>query len=535
MKNILALLLFVWLISGSTRSADTFVVKYVSMENVYLNGGESDGLAVGTRLNVIGEGGVKAELEVVYVAAHSASCKVIGSIDLVQVGDRVEPQLPTADVRAREMDSAQAPVGGPVDTVVVKPTINRPRRTQAPVTGNVSMVVYHWNDDTEPNLDFTQATTRLSLKARRLFGEELTLTIRGRGRLDKRAREFSSGIGDRDWSSRVWELAVSYDDPSKPIAASFGRILPRRVGAIGYLDGALIETKWARSLYVGFFGGTSPDWLYDDGRLSLTRTGGYLALVTGSPSSQSFEQSVGVIGEYHAGEVNREFLLVQGRFNRGSSWGFSHSAEFDINRQWRRERAGNSLELSNLYVSSWIRPSDRVRFSVSYDNRTNYRTFESRSIVDSLFDDHLRQGARGQVDVSFPGQIFSSGSIGYRKREGDPAPTWSYAGSLRKAHLFAQGLSLSLQYAGFDGPTTNGSNYSGRISRTFAARYTIGAGYGHYAYVTDGLAGDRTNHWVEVTGQADIGRHYWLGSQLLTESGDDLKGYRIQFELGYRF
>lgn len=186
--------------AATAWSSDSFVVKYLSMEHVYLDGGESDGLTVGTRLNVLGPNGVKAELEVVYVAAHSASCKVIGRIDLVQVGDKVALQSPLVRDTVVVADSTPVATPDPIQTSP-QPKVTRPRREPSPVTGNISLVFYHYNDDTEPNLDFTQATTRMSLKARRLFGQELTLTVRGRGRFDKRVRSFSSGLDDQDWTN----------------------------------------------------------------------------------------------------------------------------------------------------------------------------------------------------------------------------------------------------------------------------------------------------------------------------------------------
>lgn len=533
MRVNLALLALLLVTSSLLIGADGFLVKYVSMENVYLDGGSADGLTVGSRLHVLGTNGAKAELEVVFVAAHSASCKVIGTIDMVKAGDRVVlvSQLMADSTGAENTDVVVPAI--PDTTITAKP-LPRAKRPASPASGSVSFVFSHWNDDTEPDLDFTQATTRLSLKARRLFGEEMTLTIRGRGRFDQRARALSSGLDDNDWSNKVWEFSLAYDDPRSAFAFSAGRILSRRVGAIGYLDGLLLETRLARTLRLGLFGGASPDWMYDDPRITLTRTGGYLAFSSGTPSTQSVEQAIGLVGEYHGGEVNREFLLVQGRFTRGGIWGFSHSAEIDINRDWRKARAGKSMELSNLFLNSWVRLSDKLRFGINYDNRTNYWTYETRSMVDSLFDDHLRQGVRGQVDFVLPGQWFVGGSTGYRKREGDSSPTWSYSGSLRKTNLFIQGITASALYASFDGPTTHGSNYTFRLNRSFS-RYSLGAALGAYLYNTDGLADKRTNHWVEISGQADIGRHYWCGAQFQSESGDDLKGYRILGELGYRF
>jgi hypothetical protein len=156
-------------------------------------------------------------------------------------------------------------------------------------------------------------------------------------------------------------------------------------------------------------------------------------------------------------------------------------------------------------------------------------------VIDSLFDDRLRQGIRLQSDLTLPAHLFSSVSAGYRNRSGDPDPTWSYSAQLRKGDLLFPGLSLAVQYAAFDGPFNRGYNYSIRATSFFGGRYTVNAAYGSYAYRSERVQDYRNNGWIELSGQADFSRHYWLGMQLQTDSGDDMKGLRIQSELGYRF
>ena len=63
MTRLLCIIAAVIGITTAVPAADTFEVKYLSTENVYLNAGSKDGLAVGARLSVIGPQGVKAELE----------------------------------------------------------------------------------------------------------------------------------------------------------------------------------------------------------------------------------------------------------------------------------------------------------------------------------------------------------------------------------------------------------------------------------------------------------------------------------------
>jgi hypothetical protein len=533
MKQVLLVIAGLLGLAGIGVAADRFTVKYLSAENVYLDGGEADGLVAGARLVVIGQSGAKAEIEVVFVAAHSASCKIIGAPADIRVGDSVQlKSLPAGDTSV-VLDTAAVVT---VDTMITPtPVARQPKRTPTPLSGSVSVNFYTWNDRAESDLDFTQTTARVSLKARRLWGREMTLSLRGRGRFDQRQRDYRSGIEREDWQNRLWEFSFSYEDPTAPVNFWAGRILPRRTGGIGYLDGVLVEALLSQRLRVGLFAGTYPDWLYDERMLALTKGGGYFSLSSGDYRQLYFEETVGGVGEYHGSETNREYIVVQGRLSRSSVWGINHSAEIDINRSWRKDRAGKSAELSSLYFNGWVRPTQRLRLGLSYDNRTNYWTFDNRSLVDSLFDDNLRQGARVQADLTLPSQLFASVSTGYRDREGEPDPSWSYSALLRKGDVIVRGLSLSAQYAAFDNPSNNGYNYALRAARVLGGRYNLGAAWGSYAYKTDNMESSRKNDWIELSGQADVGRHYWLGLRFQTDSGDDIEGLRIHSELGYRF
>jgi hypothetical protein len=519
-----------WTVTAS--AADSFTVKYVSAENVYVDGGASDGLSVGSRLMISGPSGITAELEVVFVAAHSASCRIIGPRAEIKAGDKARltsaPSNPPPP-----SDSALATID---TTAPVPKTPDRPRqRTPSRLSGNFSIGYLQWNDASAPDLDFAQTTTRLSLKARRLWDRDISLTIRGRGRLDRRERDYRSAVTQEDWQNRLWEFSLCYDAPRAPVHFHAGRILPKRAGSVGYLDGILTETRLSDKFRLGVFAGSSPDWLYQTRYQSLFKTGGYITLVSGRHPGFHLEENVGAAGEYHHREVSRELLFVQGRLSQGRTWEISHAGEVEVNRSWRREKTGKPLELSNLFINGWVRPSPQVRFSLTYDSRTNFRTFDTRSVVDSLFDDHLRQGVRLQTDLALPARMSTSASAGYRKRTGDPDPSWSYSAHLRKSDLLFTGMNLSAQYAGFDNPTNYGYNYSLRTDYSMAGRYSCGAGYGRYAYRSEGLPDIRTNDWIELSGQGEIGRNWWLSLHLENDFGDDIDGLRIQSELGFRF
>jgi hypothetical protein len=540
-KAFVILCVYAAMSQGSVRGAGTsYSVKYLSSENVYLNAGQADGLAVGDHLTITSSGKCRTEVEIVFAADHSASCKVVSGDCTLAVGDKAEriatakpdslPAKPDTAAALQKTDSIKAAPAAPSP---VPKSFGRP--AQPNLSGSISLLYYYWNDQSVSNLDFSQTTARLNLKARRLFGKEITFSLRTRGRYDQRDRAYSSAVAKNAWENRVWEFSFTYDDPKSPYGFAFGRLLSRRISSAGYLDGLLLERRISGNVVVGMFGGTEPQWAYADGQLSLNKGGGYLTFTKGDPGKAYLEQSLAAIGQYHGTNVSRELISSQGRYSSGSRWGYYHTAEFDINRSWRKEKAGQTLTLSSLYLGTYYRASDRLRLSLSYDNRKSYWTYDTKSVVDSLFDDHLRQGIRGQVDLSLPLLIQTSGSYGVNKRTGDSASSKAYSLYVSKSGLLNRTAVIMLQYSGFRGPFEHGDNYSVRMSDNLAPTVQVALAYGIYDYeaVPDGIR--RKNNWFEVSTTADFSRRVFFLGSIESDRGDDIKGVRIQTELGCRF
>ncbi len=540
LASIAAFTLLCW--GNATAFAkDVFSVTYLSAEHVYIDGGKSDGLFAGAKLRVTSKDGSQSDLEVVFAAEHSSSCTITGGRGWISVGDKAVLVTPAPAGAEGAAEAAALADSVPGQAIADTAAAWAPRAEKAPareatlVSGGISLLLSDWNDNSAANLDFTQATARLSLKARRLWGRDLFLALRGRVQYDLRAKAFYEGADEKDWDNRLWEFSLGYGAPSGPLNLVAGRILLRRAGAAGYIDGALGEWQFSEQLGVGLFGGGSPDWLYTDSGVSLTKGGGYLFYATGAPDRFRFEQVAGAVGEYHGGEVNREYVVLQGRFGESQRWGVDHTAQIDVNTGWRKEKSGSSVELSNLFVNGWTRVGRRVRLSMTYDNRSNVWTYETRSLVDSLFDEGLRQGARVQLELSPGPQTWMSGAFGYHDRSGEPDPTLSYTGTLRQNNVFVTGVSIGLQAAGFDGSFEKGYNYAATLTRAFLRGAMIEGAYGAYSYSATNGTTYRRSQWVELSGQTDFGRSSYGGARLQYESGDDIAGFRSLLEFGYRF
>jgi hypothetical protein len=140
-------------------------VKYVTVENVYLDAGSADSLAVGDTLTISHADSVIAELEIAFVAEHSSSCKILSETQEIKIGDIVRLK--------RKSDQSQAPAltMPTIDTTKttlpqkmgnVQPAVKTPT---ARIYGGVALQLYRFSDRSPANLDFTQPSLRINLRA----------------------------------------------------------------------------------------------------------------------------------------------------------------------------------------------------------------------------------------------------------------------------------------------------------------------------------------------------------------------------------
>ena len=193
MKLTAGICLLILLTSSLLRpeTPQNYVVSYVSAEHVYIDAGREDGLEVGDHLLRVVNGKTEVDLEVVFVARHSASCRQLDTSGSVGAGDRLT-LAPRGDREVEIQTDSKVPLGTPELNVPVEspsPVINAlNERPGVPVKvfGNASMLLYHWQDRSDANLDFTQSSARLNMRAENVWFEHLTFSIRTRGRYDIR-------------------------------------------------------------------------------------------------------------------------------------------------------------------------------------------------------------------------------------------------------------------------------------------------------------------------------------------------------------
>ncbi len=526
----------------------TFTVRYRSAGTVYLEGGSAQGLEVGDRLQATVGKTVVAEIEVQYVAEQSASCRVRSETRPVKVGDSVVRVARAMASAPAEAPKATAPVQAPSATALAASTppsssgsggaVGAPF---ARVQGSASIGYFESTDHTGSGMGFNERTARVDLIASDIDGQPLSLTVRGRSRQDNRERTLSDRTPMSERADRLYEVALRYDPPSDDFSLEAGRIGIYRFVGIGYLDGALVRFRPATNLHLGAFGGRAVEIEGLGFNGTGAKYGAFVQLAPGGRYSMSgLDTLLAVVRETAQGDVSREYLSLETRYSGGSRYSFFERAEVDLNRGWRQEATGKTLQLSNISLTGNLQVASSAWAFVSYDGRRNYRYYRNRLVPEEVFDDLLHQGLRAGLNLSRPGGFGATAGFGMSLKEQDPrnpelnvANAYSFNGSVRHANLF--GLSLGLDGSGFSNGYANGALVSARVGRRFAAGHTLDFSYGRSVYRVKSTAEDRKTQWLRMLGRFELGRHAYLSADLEYDKGDDLDGPRGLVEAGWIF
>lgn len=520
-----------------TTAEVRITVKQRTATTVYLAGGSADGLIVGDRLTIAAGGQTVAEIEVVFLAEHSASCKVVRETKPVKAGDiALLPQTRAPATPAEGVTETTAPSAAQAAPAGAGWTKPEPARPWARVRGGVSL---RWNklkDDTERAADFEQRSGRFDLSVWDVRDAPLELNLRARSRQD--IRSFPTGFESLpadERRDRLYEAALRYRPRGERVVLEAGRIGISTLG-VGYLDGVAADVRVVRSFRAGGFFGSRADVDNTTDFAHGSKYGGFLRMAPSRAfGTGSYDALLYGVREMASADVSREYVGFQGRYG-GRRFSTVQWAEVDILRGWRQDAAGGKThDLSNLSVSASYRAQAMTYLRVSYDIRRNYRSAETRSIPDVLFDTFARQGLRGGIDVVRANGVAASGFVGVRLRDPSSDTAYSYGGNFRYASPQRTRLTGGIDVSGFSNGTTKGYQIGVRVGRTLKS-VTLDGAWGRSAYTfAAATQPQRTNQWFRLSALTVLPRGLWLNGDLQYDHGDDSRGPRGGFEVGYRF
>jgi len=534
-------------------------VQYVTADSVYIDGGSRYGLAAGDRLGVRRDGQTVATLEVVYVATHSASCRVVETEVELLVGDRVAADTlqeaspaetsvvlansaadsePTPRPVSRKTLSASASTQATPrqEAAPQKPMYTRSEPTDRALRSSVSgSLTFDWEqftDNSEFGRDYDRSSARLSLRGRNLGGMPLQLRIRTSTRNLDRITSSDGSSSVSETRDRLYELSVAYEPPEGRFALRFGRLRLGRYAGVGTVDGLSGEVRFGRVFRLGLFGGSRSDiseFGYDADRTTV----GLTTRFTAGEAGRTRELLLAAVREDGKDFVSREYVALQTRV-AGGRWSFYQRAEFDFNNGWREEISGTSSQLSTLFLNATARASERNRFSLSYSRFQRYRTEETRLIPEELFDENRRQGIRARWTIGKSRGLNVTLSGGLREREGDTDDATSAGLAVNHGNLFGRNYSAGLSILAFSNGFSDGTTMMLRTAKRLKGghRMTFVAGARTLDEVLRGET--RETQWFRLGGWFELPGNLFGRAEVEASTGDEIDGQRILIGLGYR-
>lgn len=529
---------FFGLLYAQTEEAHLLPIQYLSAENVYLKGGAEDGVEKGMILRIVRKDITIGSVRVEFVAAHSSSCRIISFTSPFRAGDTavLVKASESADSSAvKESPVEQEILDKPEATPPVAKEVTKPRsRTnRSRVSGSISASQYQYIDSRSDLRNYSQPSLRVNLRGRNIRRPGYNFRIRTRSRYINRGTSSPGRVNEEDWQNRLYEASFSYDAPEAFLQYRLGRIITNHLSGIGYIDGAQISVKNGSYVRSGLFAGLQPDPTLESWDTGSFKSGAFVTLEKGDYLQNRIETTLAVAGEYSDSEISREFLFLQTNYSVNRKFSFYFSSELDVNRGWRKERAGNTLELSSAYLSGRFQFSKNVNLTLQYDNRQNYWSAATRSMDAVLFDELLRQGYRGILSLRLPYRISLSINGGLRSAEGEEDALTGGSRLYIPTFIFSP-LSLSFSGAGFRNTFNEGYNATARMGLRILSSQRLELYYGRYGYTIASIPGPQLNEWTGINLNLLLRRHYYFLGQYEVDWGSDREGQTFRAEIGYR-
>ncbi|MBK8167377.1 MAG: hypothetical protein IPK64_15650 [bacterium] len=502
-------------------------VRFISTENVYLDAGSAAGLDVGMKVRIVRGGKAVAELEVAFVAEHSASCRVVSGAGTINTGDRA----------VFEPVAAAAPAAAP-DTLVSRARVvtgGGAARRGGAVDRLDGWFALQWDHSAE-TADRERATDLLSLPFRvRARDLGRGFEFHGRGNLRWLSRDgYGTGTPTSESRHRLLEAALVREGRDLGWQLAVGRVGGRRTSAAGPFDGLAVSRRLGARTSLGAFGGFAPAW----GELGFS-TDDHLAGVVleydrAGTGGRYLDVTLAAVGRYRGGEISREHLSLVTSWRDGRRLSVLQAAEVDLYRGWRREETGKGAALTSTALTGRLQATRSLALTLGYDGREPVRTWETRSLPDSLFTEAGRNGWRGGFAWRGAGglSLDVSGGLRHEQRTGDDVTSWQAFARVPARMLRVADVTVSTR--GFDGPWLSGWSPSLRAMRQAGGtRWTLEAGL--FSYTGKAADTTRENTWAELGLSRGLGAGWDLTGSLRNDWGDDISGRRVFLEMGRRF
>jgi len=501
-------------------------IKYLSASTIYLDVGATDSVKPGDKGRIIRDGVEVATLEITYTASHTAACRIVETRGDVKVGDTVIMESPAAAAPTEISAPPEMTRAATSDAELVR-RVRQERGTHW--SGRLGFDYYAQIPVGDAASDWNQPSLSLNGRVDNIARSPLQLNIRLRAR---RLNRTGSNANNR-WNSRLYELSLAFARTGSSYQWSLGRIQPLGVSGVGYLDGATFGYSLREDWRCSFFTGAEPNPVTSDVNTDKLKVGSLIAWSSPAEKEYRLASSLALVGVYNRGEIDREYLYLRNGISSTHRLTVDQSAEVQINRGWRKDAAGSSLEVSSFLLSAHYAAAEWLNLSGGFDQWRSVRGASDKAIPDSLWVGAARSGWRMGLDARLTSELraYLSGRIG----EGKGTSGNSASGGVSFRDRRWTRITARFSGAGYSSTYSEGGQGSLSLSRAFYGLLDVSAEYGISQNRLKTWRERSDSHWLNFSADAWLARGVYLSGSYEITRGDNPAADRLLLSGGIRF
>jgi hypothetical protein len=523
----------------------SFRVRYVSSDLIYIEAGTAAGLREGMRLTIKrpgpGESPLQvipiAELVVISVASTSAACEIVRADMPIQPGDLAF--IDVRDLVVQTAESSATPVYAqlvefrdedPLEEELRENIPKPPLREVNHFGGRIGFEQDAIIDRSSRGMNSNQQGITFRFDFTKIGNSNWSLDGYWRARVSSRKRDpLQESL--TDVLHRVYHFSLRYDSPQSRYTAGFGRLLVPWASSLSTLDGGYFGRKIGRATTLGLFAGSTPDptaWNYAPDR----QLGGvFTNFQAGSFDTARYTGTAGIAFSRLHWKPERQFLFAENGILIGRKVALHHNVEVDY--QSRAQFSSlQRLLLSRSFFTARVQAVPRLSFDVNHNYFRVLPTADPRLAAAGLLDNVLFRGLNAGARVEFPYGFTMYGSGGRSRRSEDNVTSWNRMGGII-ARLPRTGFRADVRYSHFSGTVATGRYRSVALRREGSERWRFELEGGDQRF--DSILGSRSNAWF-ATASADlfIGR-FVLGFRNTRYRSGDQSYDQFRTGLDFRF
>ncbi len=530
-----------------------FKVKYVADGVAYLDGGRSDGLIEGMKLEIKdsdvaprpgqvvdpADPRVVAELEVNGVADTSAVTDIHtpkrpvkpGDLAYLSVGDaqalvaqqtlsatRKYPAVVTFTEGDPLEEEARAEVPKPP-----LPSVNRAR-------GRIGLDYFSTVSHGASSITSSDLGIVVRTDITRLNGTYWNISGYWRGRL-----QATSGTGPQtiqDLLNRTYHLSMTYDNPNSAWVAGFGRLYLPWAPSLETIDGGYFGRRLGHGATLGIFAGSTPDPSSYSYNPNQEIAGSFINFDGGSYDAWKYTSTSGVgVSAINFG-IQRPFVFFENGLFYKRYFSVYDSLQAD-SPKGNPSVPSPGPGLSRNFLTFRIQPHPRVELDLNENYFRDIPTFDPALIGTGLLDKYLFQGFSVGGRVEVVKGIFVYSTLGQSSRSGDTTSSLNQAYGLTFNQLPKLGLRADFHYSRFNSSFGSGSYDAVSLSRNLSESLHLEVLAGQQNFASSLTSAGRSR-FINANLETTLGAHYFMQGGLGFNRGD-LSYDQWHFTLGYRF